>query len=66
MSGDVRFAQPAAIYNRIQLAGFCVQESVVYCTYLYEAVRNRMYVARTRGRERRHVITHLICVSGFV
>jgi hypothetical protein len=66
ISGDSRFARPTAIYNRIQLVGFFVQESVISCIYLYEVVRNLMCIARVRGREGRNVSAHLLCVSGLV
>jgi hypothetical protein len=66
IGGAVRLIKPAAIYNRIQLVGFCVQESVICCIYHYEVVRNLMCIARIRGRGSRHVTTHLLCVSGLI
>jgi hypothetical protein len=60
---DARFARPAAIYNRIRLVGFFVQESVICCIYLYEAVRNIMCIARIRGREGRNAsVRFLYCL----
>ena len=32
--GDARFARPAAIYERIQLTGFCVQDFVICGIYI--------------------------------
>jgi hypothetical protein len=40
ISGDARYGRPAAIYNQIQLIGFCVYESIICCIYLYEAVQS--------------------------
>jgi hypothetical protein len=42
INGDPHFPRPAAIFNRIQLVGFCVQESVISCVYIPEAMRNLM------------------------
>ncbi|KAJ5556691.1 hypothetical protein N7494_000606 [Penicillium frequentans] len=66
ISGDFRFFRPAAIFNRIQLVGFCVQESVMSCVYMSEAMRNLICVARLRGREQPRATTHLFGIGGFV
>ncbi|KAJ5556732.1 hypothetical protein N7494_000647 [Penicillium frequentans] len=66
ISGDSRFLRPAAIFNRIQLVGFCVQESVMSCVYMSEAMRNLICVARLRGREQPRATTHLFGIGGFV
>ncbi|KAJ6110229.1 hypothetical protein N7486_002464 [Penicillium sp. IBT 16267x] len=62
IGGDARLIKPAAIYNRIQLVGFCVQESVICCIYLYEVVHNLIKLAVTKAV----MPTHLLCVSGLV
>lgn len=64
ISGDSRFLRSAAIFNRVQLVGFCVQESVICCVYMHEAMRNLICVARLRGREQPQATIHLLCVSG--
>lgn len=66
INGDPRFPRPAAIFNRIQLVGFCVQKSVMSCVYMSEAMRNLICVARLRGREQRQATAHLLGIGGFV
>ena len=62
-SGDARFGRPAAIYDRIQLTGFCMQDLVLCGIYLSEALRAFKSITRIRGREGRKVIIHLILVN---
>lgn len=62
-SGDARFSRPAAIYDRIQLTGFCMQDLVLCGIYLYKALRTFKSITRIRGREGRKVIIHLILVN---
>lgn len=66
MNGDHRFRRPAAILNRIQLVGFCAQESVISCVYMQEAIRNLICVARLRGHEQPQATAHLLGIGGFV
>jgi hypothetical protein len=66
INGDPRFLRTAAIFNRIQLVGFCVQESVISCVYMSEAMRNLICVARLRGRGQPRATTHLLGIGGFV
>jgi hypothetical protein len=65
-NGNARFARPAMIYNRIQLAGFCIQEFVICGIYIYEAIRALKCIIRIRGRRGRKVIIHLLWVNVLV
>ena len=65
-SGDERFARPAAIYNRIQKIGLCIQDLVICGTQLHGVVRALKSITRTRGRKGRSVIIHLLWVSVLV
>ena len=65
-NGNARFARPAAIYNWIQLAGFCIQDLVICGIYIYEAIRALKCIIRIRGRKGRKVIIHLLWVNVLV
>lgn len=64
--GNAHLARVAVVYDRIQLASFCIQDMILCGIYLYEAVRVFTHLVQTRGSEGRKVITHLICVNVFV
>lgn len=64
--GNKRFAHAAAIYDRIQLTGFCVQDFVLCAIYIREALRALRPVIEVRGREGRRVIIHLLVVNVIV
>jgi len=66
INGNPRFPRPVAIFNRIQLVGFCVQEGVISCVYIHEAMRNLICVARLRGQEQPQATAHLLGIGGFV
>ncbi|KAJ5626384.1 hypothetical protein N7510_002693 [Penicillium lagena] len=61
--GGARFARPAAIYERIQVTGFCVQDLVICGIYIHEAGRALKPIIKVRGREGRKVIIHLLWVN---
>jgi len=61
--GGARFARPAAIYARIQVTGFCVQDLVISSIYIHEAVRALKPIIKVRGRDGRKVIIHLLWVN---
>ncbi|CAI7611527.1 unnamed protein product [Penicillium viridicatum] len=56
--GDARFARPAAIFDRIQSTGFCIQDFVICGIYIYEAI-----IITIRGRDGRNAIIHLFCIN---
>jgi hypothetical protein len=58
-NGNTCFARPAAIYNWIQSAGFCIQDLVICGIYIYEAICAHKCIIRIRGRKGRKVIIHL-------
>ncbi|KAI2712453.1 hypothetical protein CBS147354_7959 [Penicillium roqueforti] len=51
------------IYNWIQLAGFCIQDLVIYGLYIYKAIRALKCIIQIRGRNGRKVIIHLLWVN---
>ncbi|KAJ5556666.1 hypothetical protein N7494_000581 [Penicillium frequentans] len=61
--GDARFARPAAIYDRIQVTGFCVQEIIICGIYIYKAVQALKPMIQTRGRNGRNAIIHLLWMN---
>ncbi|MGV2420073.1 MAG UNVERIFIED_CONTAM: hypothetical protein MIJ72_11430, partial [Staphylococcus saprophyticus] len=61
--GDARFARPAAIFDRIQSTGFCVQDFIICGIYIYEAVRAFKVIITIRGRDGRNAIIHLFCIN---
>lgn len=52
-------ARPAAIFDRIQLTGFCIQDFIICGIYIREALRALSPVLEVRGKEGRKVIVHL-------
>ena len=64
--GDERFARPAAIFDRIQSTGFCIQDFVICGIYIYEAVCTFKSIIAVRGREGRNAIIHLLCINAIV
>lgn len=58
-----RFITPFNIYERIQLAGFFVQESIISLLYIVEAIRVLRPILAIRGPTERQVVRHLILVN---
>jgi len=61
--GDARFARPAAIYDRIQVTGFCVQDLIICGIYIHEAIRALKPMTQTRGHNIRNAIIHLLWIN---
>lgn len=59
-------ARPAAIFDRIQLTGFSIQDFVICGIYIREARRALGPVLEVRGKEGRKVLVHLIWVNVLV
>ncbi|KAI2786942.1 hypothetical protein POX_g09339 [Penicillium oxalicum] len=57
------FARPIAIFDRIQLTCFCIQDFIICAIYIREAVCALGPVLEVRGKEGRRVIVHLIWVN---
>ena len=51
-SGQSAFARPAAIYDRIQVTGFCMQELVLSGVYIHQALEQRRNQARSTSPRR--------------
>lgn len=66
LNGDARFARPAAIFDRIQTTGFCIQDFVICGIYIYEAVGTLKSIIAVRGRDGRNAIIHLLCINTIV
>ncbi|KAJ5691809.1 hypothetical protein N7462_001232 [Penicillium macrosclerotiorum] len=64
--GNTNLARPAAIFDRIQLTGFCIQETFICGIYIHEAIRALKPVIEIRGLEGRKVIINLIWVNALV
>jgi hypothetical protein len=62
-NGDSRFGRPAAIFDRIQLTGFCMQDFVICGIYIYEAVGAFKLIGTIRGRNSRSAIIHLLWIN---
>lgn len=58
-----RFITPFNIYERIQLAGFFVQESIISLLYIVKAIRVLRPILAIRGPTERQVVRHLILVN---
>lgn len=65
-NGETRFARPAAIFDRIQLTGFCIQDFVIYGIYIYEAVCTLKSIIEVRGRDGRNAIIYLLYINTIV
>ncbi|KAJ5378162.1 uncharacterized protein N7496_005571 [Penicillium cataractarum] len=63
LSNNAALASPAAIFDRIQLTGFCIQDFVICGIYIREALRALGPVLEVRGKEGRKVIINLIWVN---
>ncbi|KAJ5886003.1 uncharacterized protein N7473_008677 [Penicillium subrubescens] len=63
---NAALARPAAIFDRIQLTGFCMQDFIICGIYIREALRALGPVLEVRGKEGRKVIVHLIWVNVLV
>jgi hypothetical protein len=62
-SGVAGFARPAAIFDRIQLIGFCIQDLVICSIYIYHTVlllKDSRNLHRTGSHK---VLVNLLCVN---
>ncbi|KAJ6016485.1 hypothetical protein N7540_011076 [Penicillium herquei] len=66
ISGDGRFALPAAIFDRIQSTIFSVQDLVICGIYIREAVQSMKLLLVTRGHEARRAVNHLIWITSVI
>ena len=64
--GNSHFTRAAAIYDRIQLTAFCIQDLVLCGTYIRSAVRIMKPIMALRDCTERRIIIHLALVNAFV
>ncbi|KAJ5267919.1 hypothetical protein N7478_010727 [Penicillium angulare] len=64
--GNTHFARAAAIYDRIQLTGFCIQDLVLCGTYIRKAARIMKPIMALRDCAERRIMVHLVMVNAFV
>ncbi|CEJ62492.1 hypothetical protein PMG11_10989 [Penicillium brasilianum] len=62
-SGHSEFAGPAAIYDRIRVTGFCMQELVLSGVYIHQAVERRRDKRDLHHQQDRKVILHLLWIN---
>ncbi|KAI9046028.1 uncharacterized protein KD926_005975 [Aspergillus affinis] len=62
-AGDDRMVKPFNIYEKVQLAGFCVQEILISAIYIWEATAVLRPVLAAKGRKGHYVWLHLIVVN---
>jgi hypothetical protein len=62
-NGDTRFARPAAIFDRIQLTCFCIQDFILCGIYIYEGILAFKMTSTLRGRNSRSAILHLLWIN---
>ncbi|PVH91317.1 hypothetical protein DM02DRAFT_664126 [Periconia macrospinosa] len=60
------FIRAFNIYERIQVAGFCIQESIISGFYIREAMRGLNWVFAIKGPKEKRIIRHLIIVNVLV
>jgi hypothetical protein len=62
-SGESEFTRPAAIYDRIQVTGFCLQELVLSGVYIHQALETRRDKRDLHRRDDRKIIRHLLWIN---
>lgn len=60
---ESRFIGPFNVYERIQLAGFCIQETVISGLYIWETARGLKPIFAVRKDMERKVIRYLVIVN---
>ena len=61
--GDDRFVTPFNIYERIQLTGFAVQETIISGLYIWEALTSLKPILAMKGPAGHQVIVNLLLVN---
>ena len=61
--GMNNFLRPFDIYERIQLAGFAIQETIISGLYIWETMTSLKPVLALKGTRGKRVITNLIAVN---
>jgi hypothetical protein len=63
--GHPAFAKPAAIFDRIQVSGFAIQDTVICAIYVREAHRALKPIFDSKGPQGRRIIYQLLFVNLF-
>jgi hypothetical protein len=61
--GDTRCARPAAIFDRLQVTGFGIQDTIICAIYIREAIHALKPIFAIKGREGRRTIYWLLVVN---
>ncbi|KAF5662490.1 integral membrane protein [Fusarium heterosporum] len=62
-SQGARFLGPFNVYERIQLAGFCIQEAIISGLYIWETSRGLKPIFAVRKHMERTIIRYLVIVN---
>lgn len=62
-NGVVSFVEPFNVYERIQLAGFAVQETVISALYVWETTTSLRPVLALKGPRGRRVVVNVVLVN---
>ncbi|KAF3389777.1 hypothetical protein DPV78_011695 [Talaromyces pinophilus] len=65
-AGVEEFLAPFNVYERIQLTGFCVQETIISAIYMWEAVKLSKDVIIVNDRPSKGILVHLLLVNTLV
>ncbi|KAF4999975.1 hypothetical protein FGRMN_2117 [Fusarium graminum] len=65
-SQGARFIGPFNVYERIQLAGFCIQEAIISGLYIWETTRGLKPIFAVRKHMQRTIIRYLVIVNVLV
>lgn len=65
-AGVDEFLAPFNVYERIQLTGFCVQETIMSMIYMWEAVKLSKEVVVVNDRPDKGILVHLLVVNALV
>ncbi|KAM0321941.1 hypothetical protein ACHAQA_009838 [Verticillium albo-atrum] len=61
-----RFFKVFEVYERVQLAGFCIQECIISGIYIIETIRTLRPILAVKLPKERKIIKHLVLVNVFV
>jgi hypothetical protein len=65
-AGVEEFLAPFNVYERIQLTGFCFQETIISAIYMWEAVKLSKDVIIANDRPSKGILVHLLLVNALV
>lgn len=65
-AGVDEFLAPFNVYERIQLTGFCVQETIISMIYMWQAVKLPKEVVFVNDHPSKAILVHLLVVNALV